>query len=42
VGKGKAKVTLSYDAWKEGRVAPATVEMRVIAPEDAKGAGQSP
>ena len=27
VGKGNAKVTLSFDAWKEGKVAPATIEV---------------
>jgi hypothetical protein len=27
VGKGNAKVTLSFDAWKEGKVAPATFEV---------------
>jgi hypothetical protein len=29
-GKGKAKVTLSFDAWKEGKVAPATFEVPVV------------
>jgi hypothetical protein len=28
--EGTAKVTLAFDAWKEGRVAPATVEVPVI------------
>jgi hypothetical protein len=28
-GKGKARVRLSFDAWKEGRVAPATFEIPV-------------
>jgi hypothetical protein len=28
-GKGKAKVTLSFDAWKEGHVAPATFEVPI-------------
>jgi hypothetical protein len=32
-GLGKAKVTYSFDAWKEGRVAPTTIELPVI---DAK------
>jgi len=30
VGKGNAKVTLSFDAWKEGKVAPATFEVPVV------------
>jgi hypothetical protein len=30
VGTGVAKMTMSFDAWKEGRVAPATVDIRVI------------
>jgi hypothetical protein len=29
-GKGKAKVKLSFDAWKEGKVAPATFEVPVV------------
>ncbi len=33
VGKGKARVALSFDAWKDGRVAPATVEVPVIVHE---------
>jgi hypothetical protein len=31
-GHGKAKVTYSLDAWKEGRVASTTIEIPVIAP----------
>jgi hypothetical protein len=27
--KGKAKVTLSFPAWKEGKVAPATFEIPI-------------
>ncbi|HEX5446775.1 MAG TPA: hypothetical protein VFW87_23355 [Pirellulales bacterium] len=30
---GKAKVTFSFDAWLEGRVAPSTVELDVAAPD---------
>jgi hypothetical protein len=30
VGKGKAQVKLSFDAWKEGKVAPATFEILVV------------
>jgi hypothetical protein len=29
-GKGKAKVRLSFDAWKEGHVAPATLEIPIL------------
>jgi hypothetical protein len=32
-GLGKAKVTFSFEAWKEGRVAPSTVEIPVRKPE---------
>jgi hypothetical protein len=32
-GKGNAKVALSFDAWKEGRVAPATFEVPVVEEE---------
>lgn len=28
-GKGKAKVTLSFPAWKEGKVIPATFEVSI-------------
>jgi hypothetical protein len=28
-GKGKAKVRLSFDAWKDGHVAPATFEVPI-------------
>jgi len=28
-GKGNAKVRLSFDGWKEGKVAPATFEVPV-------------
>jgi hypothetical protein len=30
---GKAKVTLSFEEWKEGKVAPLTVEREVKASE---------
>jgi hypothetical protein len=29
-GLGKAKITLSFPDWKEGRVAPATYEVTVV------------
>jgi hypothetical protein len=35
-GKGKAKVRLSFDAWKEGKVAPATFEVAVVDAEKEK------
>jgi hypothetical protein len=38
-GVGTAKVTFSFDAWKEGKVAPSTVEIPVVKPEAAKKAG---
>jgi hypothetical protein len=43
-GKGKAKVTVSFPAWKEGKVAPATFELPILekAPpgkKNAPGAG---
>ena len=28
--KGKAKVTLSFPDWKEGRVAPVTLEIPIL------------
>jgi len=31
-GEGKAKVTLSFPDWKEGKVAPATFEIPVVEP----------
>jgi hypothetical protein len=35
-GLGKAKVTYSFAAWKEGKVAPSTVELPVVAPSPEK------
>ena len=32
-GKGKAKATLSFPDWKEGKVAPATFELPILEPE---------
>jgi hypothetical protein len=29
-GLGKAKVTYSFDAWTEGRIAPMTIEIPVL------------
>jgi hypothetical protein len=33
VGLGKAKVAVSFSAWREGKVAPATFEVAVVKPE---------
>jgi hypothetical protein len=35
-GLGKAKVTFSFDSWKEGKVAPSTVEILVAKPRPEK------
>jgi len=37
-GLGVAKLTMSFDDWKEGKVAPATVEMQVVDAEAKKSA----
>ena len=41
-GLGKAKVTFSFDAWKDGKVAPSTVELPVVAakPKPARKADE--
>ena len=39
IGDGKAKVTISFEAWKGGKVAPSTVELPIRPPE-AKGEGK--
>jgi hypothetical protein len=31
-GKEKAKVTLSFPAWKDGKVTPATIEVPIVEP----------
>jgi len=36
VGAGKAKVTFSFGAWKEGKIAPSTVERSVERPQLSK------
>ncbi len=33
-GDGMAKVTLSFDAWKEGKVTPSTMEVPVMLQDD--------
>jgi RNA polymerase sigma factor (sigma-70 family) len=35
-GNGKAKVTISFEGWEEGRVAPATFEIPITGPEQKK------
>ena len=35
-GLGTAKVTFSFDAWKEGKVASSTVEIPVVKPDPNK------
>jgi hypothetical protein len=35
--KGKAKVTVSFPAWKDGKVSPATAEVLVVDAAKAKG-----
>jgi hypothetical protein len=35
-GVGTAKVTFTFDAWKDGRVAPTTIEIPVVEPPPAK------
>jgi hypothetical protein len=36
VGVGEAKVTLSFDTWKEAKVAPSTITILVREPEPDK------
>jgi hypothetical protein len=31
-GIGKAKLTFTFDAWKEGKVAPSSAELDVVRP----------
>jgi hypothetical protein len=35
-GAGKATVTFSFESWKEGRVAPTTIELPAVPPDAAK------
>jgi hypothetical protein len=39
-GLGKAKVTFSFNAWKEGKVAASTVELPVVEPKADKKDGK--
>jgi hypothetical protein len=39
-GLGKAKVTFSFDGWKDGRVAPSTIELPVVAAPGKKADGK--
>jgi hypothetical protein len=35
-GLGTAKVTFSFDAWKQGNVAPSVIELPIVDPEPEK------
>jgi hypothetical protein len=35
-GKGKAKVIVSFPNWKEGKVAPKTFEVPIVAAEEKR------
>jgi hypothetical protein len=39
-GTGRVRITLSFDDWKEGHVAPATFQIPL--PEEAKSEGKGP
>jgi hypothetical protein len=39
-GLGTAKVTYSFDSWKQGAVAPSTIELPVVKPEPEKKGAQ--
>jgi hypothetical protein len=39
-GLGKAKVTFSFAGWKDGRVAPGTIELPVVAVSEKKADGK--
>jgi hypothetical protein len=39
-GLGKAKVTFSFDGWKDGKVAPSTIELPVVAAPEKKADGK--
>jgi hypothetical protein len=41
-GLGKAKVTFSFAGWKDGKVAPTTVEIPVKEPESEKTEEKQP
>jgi hypothetical protein len=32
-GDGRARVTFSFEAWKDGRVAPTTIDVPITEPE---------
>jgi hypothetical protein len=32
-GEGKARLTFSFDTWKEGKVAPSTIEVPIAEPK---------
>lgn len=35
-GNGAAKLIFSFDAWKEGRVAPSTITLPIVEPKEEK------
>jgi hypothetical protein len=38
-GVGKAKVTFSFDAWKEAKVASSTIEIPIVEPNEEEKNG---
>jgi hypothetical protein len=34
-GNGKARVTFSFAAWKEGKVAPTTIDLPITEPQES-------
>jgi hypothetical protein len=41
-GSDKAKITLSFPSWKEGRLSPVTVEVPIVEPEAEKESKEEP
>jgi hypothetical protein len=39
-GRGKAKITLSFPDWKEGRVVPTTFEVPIAEPKEHPKGGK--
>jgi len=35
-GNGEAKLTFSFDSWKEGNVAPSTITLPIVEPKAEK------
>jgi hypothetical protein len=36
-GSGVARVTFAFERWREGEVAPSTIELPIVEPEKDKG-----